>query len=76
MKLIEVIILLVKLEPQELFFELLQKSSPTHFAYLTGGGSGIMDEIGKNAALKWLTEQFSTTWICLSVHTVEVRAGS
>lgn len=64
MKLIEVVILLVKLEPQELFFELLQKSSPTHFADLstfTGGGSGILDKVGQNTALKWLTEQLSTT---------------
>ena len=61
-KLIEIIILLIKLQPQEFLLELLQKTSPSHFADLrTFTGDRVLDEVGQNAALKWLTEQLSTT---------------
>lgn len=61
-KLIEIIILLIKFQPQELLLELLQKTSPSHFADLhTFTGDRVLDEVGQDAALKWLTEQLSTT---------------
>ena len=48
MKLIEIIILLIKLQSQELLLKLLQKTSPTYFADLsifTGCCSRVLDKV-------------------------------